>query len=372
MRPVQRIHTSPTSSVARLLLLALVALPGAAHAQAHATEAAVDEVVERLIEGLSSRNAGERAGSASQLGKLGARAEAAVPFLAALLDDDEEAFAGWDDNGHGLWITPASCASSALLEIGSPGVSALIEALDSRKADVRELAAQSLRFADDPRRIEALIAAADDRNDAVRYSALIALPPDEPRMLEHYLAAAADRYVFSRALAAKRLAAFDDPRAVDALVELVRQDDDVDIVCNASDALADIADPRAVPALLDALADRGLESTARGCAAASLTAFDDASIYDGLLAAADEADASLRFQALSALGRLGDRRAVPLMIERLSTGFRSDRAAAATGLGRLGDSRAVEPLKRALDDPDSRVRAQAAEALRALEGPRED
>ena len=352
--------------------MALIALPAAAHAQAPGTGAAADDVVERLIQGLSSRNAGERAGSANQLGKLGARAEPAVPFLIELLDDDEQAFWGLDPNGHELWETPEACASLALVRIGDAGVSALIEALESRKPKVRERAVQSLRLADDPRKFEALFAAADDRNDDVRYAALVGLPYDHPRMLEHHLAAAADRNVSFRKLAADRLVAFHDPRAVDALIRLVQRDDDVNVLCNATDSLAQIADPRAVPALLDALADDGLDSTALGCAAASLASFDDARVYDALRAAADGADANLRFQALSALGRLGDLRATPLLLQRLSSDVASERVAAATALGSLGDPRSVEGLRRAIEDSDSMVRARAEEALRAIEARGDD
>ena len=87
-------------------------------------------------------------------------------------------------------------------------------------------------------------------------------------------------------------------------------DEDVDTVCNATASLAHIGVPRAVPALLDALADTGLDSTARSCAAGSLAAFDDPRIYDGLRAAAGDADPGVRFQARAALGRLDDRRAI--------------------------------------------------------------
>ncbi len=305
---MHRIDTSHRSIVTALLVVTLLALPAAAQLEVHATGAALgsgaaadDDALADLIRGLSSRSAAERIGAAAQLGRLGSRAEPAIPLLVEMLDDDEETPVGFDENGHGWTTTPAYCASGALVAIGHAGVSGLIEALRSRKPKVRELAAQSLRYLDDPRIFEALLAAAEDRNDDVRYSALIGLPADNPRMLEHYLAAAADRSVFIRKLGADRLAAFDDPRAVDALLELVLHDDDVDTVCNATESLAHIGDPRAVSALLDALADTGLDSVARACAAGSLVAFDDPRIYDGLRAAADDAHLGVRVQAARAL-----------------------------------------------------------------------
>jgi HEAT repeat protein len=362
------------TSIAALLLVAIFAQQSAAQPQAHDAEAelragaaAGDEAVAHLIQGLSSRKSAERISAATKLGRLGPIAAPAVPFLIGILDDDEEAFAGWDENGHRLTTTPASCAASALAAIGPAGVAGLVGALQSRNAKVRLFAAQELRILNDPGLFEPLLAAGNDRNVDVRHTALLGLPESDPRMLDRYVAAAADRNVDIRALAADRLAAFDDPLAVDALIELVLHEDDVNAVCNAASSLADLGDPRSVPALLDALKNTGLEPFARSCAAASLGAFDDPKVYHGLLAAADDADAGVRFRALRALGRHGDRRAVPTLIERLSNGRGNDRVAAAQALGELGDARAVEGLTRALEDTEMRVRAQAAEALRAIE-----
>jgi len=57
----------------------------------------------------------------------------------------------------------------------------------------------------------------------------------------------------------------------------------------------------------------------------------------------------VRCNAIEALGKLGDPRAVGPLIAALKHMDRNTRAAAAEALGKLGDSRAVEPLGAAMD-----------------------
>ena len=61
---------------------------------------------------------------------------------------------------------------------------------------------------------------------------------------------------------------------------------------------------------------------------------------------------------------------IDVHLRALKSEYRGKRWAAATALGRLGDKRAVEPLIEALKDPDSMVRASAANALGLIGDPR--
>ncbi len=89
--------------------------------------------------------------------------------------------------------------------------------------------------------------------------------------------------------------------------------------------------------------------------------------YIGLLA---DSDTRVRLQAVAALAVLGDRRAVPVLIERLTADEDvSVRARAAEALGRLGAMDAVVYLLAAVREKevtDSSVVASAADALRRL------
>jgi len=78
-----------------------------------------------------------------------------------------------------------------------------------------------------------------------------------------------------------------------------------------------------------------------------------------------------RAKAATALGKLGDPRAVEPLLEALSddgSGFVRENTAEA--LGRLGDPRAVHPLVAALGDGNSAVRRGAADALLRLGHPK--
>lgn len=75
-------------------------------------------------------------------------------------------------------------------------------------------------------------------------------------------------------------------------------------------------------------------------------------------------------QVAYALGWLGDGRCVPGLIKSLESEDIYLRIEAAFALGHLKDERAIEPLCKALGrDPDSNVRANAANALGSFRGP---
>jgi hypothetical protein len=77
----------------------------------------------------------------------------------------------------------------------------------------------------------------------------------------------------------------------------------------------------------------------------------------------------VRVQAAAVLGKLGDREAVPILIQTMMEDkHEMVRATCAEALGRLGDPAAKPALKAALSDPSTAVRAQAEQALKGLSG----
>lgn len=73
--------------------------------------------------------------------------------------------------------------------------------------------------------------------------------------------------------------------------------------------------------------------------------------------------------AAQALGRIGDRRAVDPLIERLTYPQVTVRCETAEALGAIGDARAVGPLIAMLGDPDRIVHHSAAAALGEIRDP---
>jgi len=85
------------------------------------------------------------------------------------------------------------------------------------------------------------------------------------------------------------------------------------------------------------------------------------------------AHALIRAHAVESLGRLGDRRAVPTLIDALRDPYRLVRAYAAGALAEVGDPQAIDPLLTALEaDEFFGVRAEAVAASALLSKPQSD
>jgi HEAT repeat protein len=91
---------------------------------------------------------------------------------------------------------------------------------------------------------------------------------------------------------------------------------------------------------------------------------------DGLIEALGyEDDHNIRLAAASALGRIGDTRAVKPLIVALDDRLRV-KEVAAQALGEIGDPVAVEPLIATLGDENWEVRSTVAKALGKIGDPR--
>jgi HEAT repeat protein len=85
---------------------------------------------------------------------------------------------------------------------------------------------------------------------------------------------------------------------------------------------------------------------------------------DGLIKALENKSLEVRYDAVQALGRIGDARAVTPLCAALKDPYIEVRMAAADVLGKMGDARAVEPLVNQLTkEKFSRASEDAAKAL---------
>lgn len=122
------------------------------------------------------------------------------------------------------------------------------------------------------------------------------------------------------------------PNLVEQVIGVYRnsKDDDPRIRRYLSMVLGNLGDKRATPLLIEALAEKDVET---------------------------------RIYASLALGRLKDPAAVPHLLNAFSTDERDVRKAAAYALGEIGDPRGVPALAAALNDPIADVRFNSAVAL---------
>jgi len=126
----------------------------------------VQDDVQRCMAGLNGSSSGQRAAAADCLGKMGARAAAAVPALVDMLADASTEY--WDGLGPDGRLTGGSfsareSAGRALVGIGEPALQPLIDALGKHPGVlVREGAAEVLSRFNTVRAIEPLVRALGD------------------------------------------------------------------------------------------------------------------------------------------------------------------------------------------------------------------
>jgi HEAT repeat protein len=164
----------------------------------------------------------------------------------------------------------------------------------------------------------------------------------------------------TRRNAAWALGAFDERRAVTALIEALK-DREPGVREQVAWALGAIDDVSAVPALIAALKDD--DSRVRRQAAWALGAIDDNRAAAPLAAALSDPDDKVREQAAWALGAIDDSSAVDALVRALNDKSARVRRQAAWALGAIGDSRALASLLPSLKDADAGVRKQAAWAI---------
>ena len=208
-----------------------------------------------------------------------------------------------------------------------------------------------------------------------------------------------------RAFAAELLGRVGNATAVPGLLETVQatRTEDADVREIALRALARIGDPRAVPPLVDALRnaevwlaprmadiltrhgehavqpmmtflEEGGRHHARAWAANVLGEVRAHRAFPVLVRGLGDLEDEVRAKSAYALGRLGDRRATPYLLEHLLTDPAPFvRARIAGALGQFDDPEVIERLVRALGDPAWWVRMRSVEALEQIgeqaEGP---
>jgi HEAT repeat protein/beta-lactamase regulating signal transducer with metallopeptidase domain len=165
-----------------------------------------------------------------------------------------------------------------------------------------------------------------------------------------------------RLSAVETLGKLRDPRAVQALIQALRQDPDPKVRAMAAWALGEIEDPSAVPALSTALREDD-DQEVRVQAAQALGNIEDVSAIEVLGAAARDPGVEVRRAAVEALGNMDDARVVGLIIPTLGDEDVEVRRSAAQALGNTESSQAVEPLIVVTRDGDLEVRVHAIEAL---------
>lgn len=126
--------------------------------------------------------------------------------------------------------------------------------------------------------------------------------------------------------------------AIEPLVELFSEDDRL-LIDAASEALSRI--PDAVPVLERVALDRKKQTDVRAMACTTLSKMQDDRAFDSLLSVSKDPDPQLRPYAIRALGGLKLPRVFDELVLILQSGDKDDAGAAGLALGRFGDRRAT-------------------------------
>mgnify|MGYP001082967046 CR=1 FL=1 len=156
-----------------------------------------------------------------------------------------------------------------------------------------------------------------------------------------------------------------DTMVVESLIKVMMDSTDK-LRGGACTALGSIKDKRAVEPMIE-LYKKG---EMRRDVIWSLGVIGDKRAYDVVMDGLKHGDPKLKWSCISAFGRLGDKRAVPILVEMLESKediiiehHGSVKPAIIIALGEIGDERAVPALKKMLKHNDWYYRAKASDAL---------
>ncbi len=261
------------------------------------------------------------------------------------------------DNDFSGWIV---CGTAARL-LGTFGVARslepLIQALEESRVPSRDLAQGDILCALEqfgaacP--IAPFIRALTLKYDHTRAEAARILGNrGDVAAVEPLIGSLEDEYYAVRTSATVALGQLGDARAVQPLIRLLGDKDEY-VRNTTADALSKFGEKPLAQAVVNALSGNPQ----------AVIALDDSRAVEPLIHALHVGELDLIIKATDALGQMGSSAVDPLIDTLKSERVFYGRSSVATALGVLGDTRAVEPLIKALSDYDKGVRAEAADAL---------
>lgn len=147
-------------------------------------------------------------------------------------------------------------------------------------------------------------------------------------------------------------------------VELLMQslnDEPAHVRWESASALGLIGDKRAITILMKKLED--IDSGVRSSAASALGMIGDPCVVDSLIQTLNDPDDNVRSSAADALGKFSQKDAIQALIIALNDKTYFVTVKAALSLGKIGDASAVDSLIGLLNGTDSDIQVSAAEAL---------
>ncbi|AKB52171.1 Phycocyanin alpha phycocyanobilin lyase [Methanosarcina barkeri str. Wiesmoor] len=268
----------------------------------------------------------------------------------------------------------ASASTNALIDIGGPAVTPLIEALKDENPQARSYAALALGEIRDKKAVEPLIEVLDDPSPEVRMNAAYSLGEiGDLKAVEPLIELLKDENGEVVRLTVIALGLLKDPRATEPICEVmdrddarIRHEDNPDIRQQAVYALAEIGDPGCIDTLLGLLDDKELGYSA----ANTLGNFKSEDIFEKVTKKLRNSNPTVRTNAIAVFESNRDPAVVPLLIKMLDDKVPEVRKDATFTLGFFKEPEQVaqseKPLINALGDSNPEVQEGAARSLGRL------
>ena len=202
-------------------------------------------------------------------------------------------------------------ACKALSKFGDRAVEPLLDAMQTVDADKISYLYPAIGSSCDPKVIDILIKKLNDESPITRYNVI------------------------------KGLENFDNERVINTLIETVNDDDDYRVRIQAIRALEKIKSPDALPVLKKALVDTDLRVSSK--ALSSIIQIKSPETYQINVDSFPELRYYIKIDAIMALGKLGNKNAVPVILKIMNTDDLF-KIVSITALGNLRSNDAVEPV----------------------------
>lgn len=265
-----------------------------------------------------------------------------------------------------------TAAWKELLDIGRPAIPLLIESLKNPDPLIRAGAARTLRSPDDMSVVDALIDALQDEDERVRrYAAWSLCYTKDKRAVEPLIAAYSnDEFFGGRAAAIHSLGHLRDESSF-GTIQAALEDQHPYVRSHAVTAISVVKHPAWIDAVMAAFSDESYEVRMAAARTIELEAmsgeFVDSRFILPLINALSDEHHLARRSAIRALGIMHAKEAVEPLANLLeSDPEASIRSGAASALGDIGDIRAIESLHKAQCDTEDRVQIAAGLALGRL------
>jgi HEAT repeat protein len=318
-----------------------------------------DKAVDPLIPTLNESHHNVRCEAAKALGNIGS--DKAVDPLIQLFNSDEylhkevaEALAHIGSDKAVEFLIQLRNSDKCLLENA-------LEVLTNIRSQIQYVPTKETWVSDET--IESLILALNDSDDGVRRDAAEALGKiSSDKAVEPLIEALKDLGDDDvRMSAVEALGKIGSDKVIEPLIQSLKDSDDF-VRMSAVEALGMIGSDKVIEPLIQSLKD--LDDFVLRIAVEALGKIGNDKAVEPLIQTFKDKDPYVRWRVLEALGKIGSDKAVEPLIEVLKyLGDDDVRWRVLEALGKIGSDKAVNPLIEALKDKDPYVRRSAVEAL---------